>query len=99
MGVQKNRLNETVILSTQNICKKVKKKKKHELENIYTFTLNFFLYLNLCQMSSALWNGSFEHPKYMLKSMDKKILHFYAEILFFLSKPASDVQYSMRRLF
>ena len=43
MGTQKNRLNETVLLSTQNILKLMRKK------NIYNFTLKKFVYLNLCK--------------------------------------------------
>ena len=37
-----NRLNETVLLSTQNICS------IDSEENIYNFTLKMFVYLNLC---------------------------------------------------
>ena len=42
MGTQKNRLNEAVLLRTQNITAKT-----HELENIHNFTLKDFVYLDL----------------------------------------------------
>ena len=41
VGTQKNRLNETVLLSTQNICS------IDSEENIYNFTLKMFVLLNL----------------------------------------------------
>ena len=41
MGTQKNRLNETVLFSTQNICLSLR------VRNIYNFTLKNFVYLNL----------------------------------------------------
>ena len=42
MGTQKNRLNETVLLSTQNIYKKI-----DGLENIHNFMLKSFVYLDM----------------------------------------------------
>ena len=45
MGSQKNRLNETVYLSTQNYAK------SYGLENSNNFTLKIFVYLNLCLTS------------------------------------------------
>ena len=41
-----------------------------------------FLNQNLCcgySKDPTQWDGSFEHSKHMLKSMGKKILHFYAQ--------------------
>ena len=40
VGTQKNRLNETILLSTHNICK------NDGEENINNFTLKIFVYLN-----------------------------------------------------
>ena len=45
MGTQKNRLNKTVLLSTQNIW----------LDYIYNFTLKTFVYLNLCTLYHMLF--------------------------------------------
>ena len=42
VGAQKNLLNGTVLLSTQNICS------NDGLENIYNLTLKNCVYLNLC---------------------------------------------------
>ena len=42
VDTQKNRLNETVLLSTQNICQ------KYGEENINNFALKSFVYQNLC---------------------------------------------------
>ena len=41
VGTQKNRLNETILLSTKTYVK------TDGQENIYKFTLKFFAYLNL----------------------------------------------------
>ena len=53
MGTQKNRLNETVLLSTQNICS------IDSEENIYNFTLKMFvlskpMYNNTISVSNSL---------------------------------------------
>ena len=53
-----------------------------------------FLFLNqiiCCWYSKepSQWDGSFEHPKHMLKLMGKKYLNFYAEV-FCLSKPVNE---------
>ena len=42
MDIQKNRLYETVLLSTKTYVK------TDGEENIYNFTLKYFVYLNLC---------------------------------------------------
>ena len=44
LDIQKNPLNETVLLSTQNI------RKKYGYENIYNFTLKIFVYLNMLSL-------------------------------------------------
>ena len=49
MGTQKNRLNETVLLSTQNICYIVK---IGGLKNINNFPLKIFVYLNQCKKTT-----------------------------------------------
>ena len=56
MGAQKNRLNEKVLLSTQNICS------TYGLKNIYNFALKNFVYLNLTQTNSKIWTS----PLYIL---------------------------------
>ena len=48
-----------------------------------------FLNLNICcgySKEPSQWDGSFEHPKHMLRCMGKKIFTIYAEN-FCLSKP------------
>ena len=47
MGTQKNRVNETVLLSTKKYAK------DYGSANIYNFTLNLFVYLN--QRTGAQW--------------------------------------------
>ena len=53
VGNQKNRLNVTGLLSTQNICI------NYGLENIYNFTLKICVYLNQCILINPLSKRSY----------------------------------------
>ena len=63
MGTQKNGLNETVLLSTQNICQKLWVRKKLQ------FYQEFFVYLNLCCCFSG---GTYNNQTRMDQSGDCK---------------------------
>ena len=60
VGTQKNRLNETVLLSTQNICNKIWVR-KYLLFYAENFCLSKPMYIEIL------------HPKHLQKNMGKKI--------------------------
>ena len=72
MGTQKNRLNEMVLLSTQNICKKIWVR-KYLLFYAENFCLSKPMYIEIL------------HPKHLQKIWVRKYLLFYAEIFVYLN--------------
>ena len=85
MGTQKNRLNETVLLSTQNICLELWVRKYLQ------FYADIFVYLNLCfekqmewQAAGACgkhWNFTFYfHKTQQMRSFVKKTSRVYKKL-------------------
>ena len=93
---QKNSLTEVFLLSTHNNSSfGWEVRKLFFCYALLTRVLIIELFFNQnisggYSKELSQWDGSFEHPKHMLKIMGRKYLQFYAEI-FCLSKPVYNV--------
>ena len=97
LGAQKNRLIETVLLSTHNICFGLERRKFiFDEQNFERKIVNVFLSISYnisfwCAKEPSHWDSSFEYPQHMFWFRNKKIIFDLIYTLIFMELSLSIV--------